>query len=166
MITKFEIRPNTGSPVELNLMTGGVPIYPLKVCDIYTNLDTKEFKRLAAAGEWPTFSYPGALTSHVEGNIIGSGATDALASADYVTKRLALLDAVLPPIGVQTARKHGVLRCRLDGMTEDADTDVIVTQIQIPMAALFPANSEFMITWKGFNPYFTGVSTQTKYQLG
>jgi hypothetical protein len=166
MITKFEIRPVSGSPIELNLMTAGIPIYPLSVCDIFTNMDTKEFKRMAAAGEWPSFSYPGALTVHVEGKVIGAGATDALASADYVTKRLALLDAVLPPIQTLTSRKHAVLRCRLDGMTEDADTDVIVTSPQIPMVALYPAISEFMITWKGFNPYFTGVTTSTKYQLG
>ena len=121
---------------------------------------------MAAAGEWPSFSYPGALTAHIEGNIIGAGASDALASADYVAKRLALVDAVLPPIQILTSRKHAVLRIRLDGMTEDADTDVIVTQSQIPMVALFPANSEFMVTWKGFNPYFTGVTTSTKYQIG
>jgi len=166
MITKFEIRPVSGSALELNLMTAGIPIYPLHTCDIFTNMDTKEFKRMAAAGEWPSFSYPGALTAHIEGNIIGAGASDALASADYVAKRLALVDAVLPPIQILTSRKHAVLRIRLDGMTEDADTDVIVTQSQIPMVALFPANSEFMVTWKGFNPYFTGVTTSTKYQIG
>lgn len=164
MLTKFEIRPVVGSALELNTVDGsGNHLYPLRICDIQTNIDTHEFKRLAQSGEWPSFHYPGALSAHVEGNILGFGAT---ASNDYVTKRLALVDAALPALGVLTSRKHAVLRIRMDGMTEDADTDVVVTAIQIPMAALFPANSEFMITWKGFNPYFTGVSSSTKYQIG
>lgn len=156
MLTKIEIRPVSGSAVELNTLT-----YPLSVCDIQTNIDTHEFKRMANSGEWPSYHYPGALTAHVEGHCLADTSTA------YVTARLALLDAVLPPLGTLTSRKHAVLRIRMDGMSEDADTDVVVTTMQIPMAALYPANSEFMITWKGFNPYFTGVTTPTnKYQLG
>jgi len=159
MITKFEIRPNTGSPVELNDL-----VYPLSVCEINTNMDVKAFKKVSLPGEWPSFAYPGALTAHVEGRIIGTGATP---SEDHVTKRLALIDACMPPLQTLTTRKHGVLRVRLNGMTEDADTDIIVTEISIPMRALFPAISDFMISWKGFLPFFTGVTTPTNiYQLG
>jgi hypothetical protein len=53
----------------------------------------------------------------------------------------------------------------MDGMSEDADADVVTIQQSVPMDALFPANSEFMVTWKGFLPYFVGASS-TKYQLG
>jgi hypothetical protein len=166
MITKFEVRPVGGTPLELNLMTGGVPIYPLKVCDIVTNIDAHDAKKMAKPGQWPTFHYPDAMSAHIEGNVIGVGASDALASADYVSKRLALLDAVLPPVTFLTSRIHAIIRIRLDGMTEDADAEAVVVQQQIPMVALFPANSEFMVTWKGFLPYFVGVTTSTKYQLG
>ena len=51
-------------------------------------------------------------------------------------------------------------------MTEDADAFVVCIQQSVPIAALFPAYSEYMITWKGFDPYFVGVSSSTKYQLG
>lgn len=158
MLTKFEVRPNTGSPLELNDLN-----YPLDVLDIEPNIDPKAFKKLAAPGEWPSFTYEGAMTIHAEGSILGSGGTP---SNDYVAKRIALIDAVAPPVGVLTSRKHGVIRIRLDGMTEDADVDVVVVQRAIPLRALYPANSEFLITWKAYLPYFVGVSTQTIYQLG
>jgi len=160
-LTLVQIRPNTGSTLDINTLD-----YPLSVFEIETNIDTHEFKRMAAAGEWPSFHYPGAMTIHCEGRILGTAATDALRSADTISKRLALLDAVLPPITLVTARKHGVLRIQMDGMTEAADTDIVVTQMSAPFNALNPANIEFLITWKGFNPWFTGVNTQTKYQLG
>jgi len=167
MLTKVEIRPVTGSPVELNTTDGaGNHLYPLHTFEVVTNIDEHEAKKMAAPGQWPTFHYPDAMSIHAEGQLYGVGATDADRATDYITKRLALLDAVLPPVQLLTSRKHGVLRVRMDGMTEDADADVVVVQQSIPMAALFPANSAFMITWKGFLPYFTGVSSSTKYQLG
>lgn len=167
-LTKVEIRPVSGSNVTLNAVDGsGNHLYPLKRFEIITNIDTHDAKKMAAPGQWPTFHYPDALTIVAEGNILGIGASDALRATDYITKRLALLDAVLPPVTLQTARHHAVLRVRFDGMTEDADCNVVCVQQSMPMAALFPANSEFMITWKGFEPYFTGVTTPTnKYQLG
>lgn len=169
MLTKVEIRPVTGSNVELNTVDGsGNHLYPLNGFDIVTNIDQgQDAKKMAAPGQWPRFHYPDAMTIHAEGAILGVGATDAARATDYITKRIALLDAVLPPVsGVLTSRHHAVLRIRMDGMTEDADTQVVVVQQSIPMAARFPANSPFLITWKAFLPYFEGVSTQTKYQLG
>jgi len=158
MITLLQYIPNVGSLVELNDLN-----YPLHEFDIETTIDPREFKKMSESGEWPTFTYPGAMTVHAEGDIVGYGGTP---TNDYVTKRIALLDAVLPPIGVLTARHHGTLRLRLDGMSENADALVVCSQQSIPMKALHPAISEFSITWKAFLPYFTGVSSQTKYQLG
>jgi len=137
------------------------------VFDIITNIDTSaNAKKMAAAGQWPTFHYPDAMTIHAEGNILGIGASDAARATSYITQRLALLDGILPPLTLLTSRKHGVLRVRFDGMSEDADADVVTIQQSVPMAARFPANSEFMVTWKGFLPYFVGTSSSTKYQLG
>lgn len=167
MLTKVEIRPNTGSPLEINTVDGsGNPLFPLHAFEINTNIDSKDFRKMAAPGQWPSFAYPDAMTIHAEGSIVGVGATDALRSTSYITQRLALTDAALPPVTLLTARIHGVLRVRMDGMTEDADAQIHVTSISIPMASLFPAHSDFMLTWKGFSPYFTGVSTSTVYQLG
>lgn len=167
MLTKVEVRPVSGSPLELNTVDGsGNHLYPLMAFDVNTNIDEHSIKKMALPGQWPAFHYPDAMTVHAEGRILGIGASDALRSANYVTQRLALVDAVLPPVTILTARYHAVLRVRMDGMTEDADAQVVVLQQLIPLAASYPAYSEFMITWKGFEPYFTGVSTSTKYQLG
>jgi hypothetical protein len=134
--------------------------------DIVSNIDAHDAKKMAAAGQWPTFHYADAMSINCQGRILGVGASDSARAANYFSQRLALLDAVLPPVGLQTSRKHGVLRVRFDGMTEDADTDVVCITQSIPLAALFPAQSEFMITWKAFLPYFVGVTTSTVYQLG
>jgi len=167
MLTKVELRPVTGSALEINKVDGsGNPVYPLHTFDINTNMDTREAKKLAAPGQWPTFGYPDAMTIHGEGNILGIGANDAARSSDYITQRLALVDALTPPMTVIQARIQLVLRVRMDGMTEDADASVQLNAISIPMAALYPANSEYMFTLKGFLPYFVGVTTQTVYQLG
>lgn len=166
-LTKVEIRPVTGSALELNRVDGsGNHIYPLVGFDIETNIDTHDFKKMAAPGQWPSFHYPDAMTINTQGRILGVGANDTARAADYFSQRLALVDAVLPPLTVMTQRHHAVLRVRFDGMSEDADAQVVVVQNSIPVAALFPAYSEFMITWKAFLPYFVGVSTQTQYQLG
>jgi hypothetical protein len=168
MLTKVEIRPIVGSAVELNTTDGsGNNLYPLHDFNITTNIDQHDAKKMAAPGQWKTFHYPDAMTIIAEGAILGVGASDAARATDYITKRLALIDAVLPPpSGVYTSRTHGVLRVRFDGMTEDADAEVVVVQPSFPMRALYPANSEFQITWKAFVPYFVGVSSSTKYQLG
>jgi hypothetical protein len=167
-LTKVEIRPVVGSALELNTQDGsGNHLFPLSEFNIETAIDTSgNAKRMAESGEWPTFHYPGAMAITAQGRILGIGGSDASRAIDYITKRLAFLDAVLPPLGFMTSRKHAVLRVRFDGMTEDADADVVCIQQSIPLAALYPAQSEFMVTWKGFLPYFVGTSSSTKYQLG
>lgn len=162
MLSKVEVRPNTGSALTLNDLS-----YPLHVFEIETNIDEHSFKRMAAAGEWPTYNYPGAMTIHAEGEILGTGSSDSAIASDTVSKRLALIDAILPPIGLLTARKHGVLRVKMDGMTEDADADIVVQTLSAPLNALSPGRVPFIVTWKGFNPWFTGVTNPSnKYQLG
>lgn len=169
MLTKVEIRPLTGSPVELNAVDGsGNHLFPLGEFDIISNIDDPgDAKKMAAHGQWPKFHYMDALTVNAIGRILGVGASDAARATDYITKRLALLDALLPPVAtLQTSRYHGVLRVRMDGMTEDADANVVCKSKSIPLAALFPAQSDFLIMWKSFEPYFVGVTSSTKYILG
>src|SRR5262245_5100631 len=139
MLTKVEIRPVVGSTLELNTTDGsGNPLFPLKTFEIITNIDQgQDAKKMAAGGQWPRFHYPDACTIHGEGNIIGVGANDAARATDYITKRLSFLDAILPPAGLQSTRHHAVLRVRFDGMTEDADTNVVIIEQSVPMAALF-----------------------------
>jgi hypothetical protein len=167
MLTKVEIRPNSGSPLELNTTDIlGNPLYPLESFDINTNIDTHDHKKLAQPGQWSSFHYPDAMIITAGGHIVGVGGTDSARATSYIEQRLALTDAALPPVTLLSDRRHGYLRVRMDGMTEDADAAVVIVNISIPMAASFPANSEFTITWKAFLPYFVGVSSQTHYQLG
>lgn len=158
MITLFEYHPNTGSPIELNDLN-----YPLHDFNIKTNIDVHDNKKLALPGQWPSFHYPDAMDISAEGDIVGSGATP---TEDYVSKRIALMAAVIPPMQHLTDRKHGFVRIQLDGMTETADADVVIVDHAIPMQALYPAISPFMLQWKGFLPYFVGTNTSTVYILG
>lgn len=160
--------PHVGSAVELNTVDGGGNhLYPLHTFDITALTDQPApKKRMAYPGEWPTFHYAAAQIIHAEGQILGIGASDLARSQSYITQRLALLDALTPPVQLLTARTHGTLRVHYDGMAEAAQVECVCTQRSAPMQALFPANTEFMITWKAFEPYFTGVSTATKYYLG
>jgi hypothetical protein len=155
MITSLVYIPTTGSTVTLNDLN-----YPVEVFEVESQIDVREYKKMAQPGEWPVWAYPGAMTIHCEGKIVGTGSTD------YVTKRMALLDAILPPIATLTSRIHGKVRIQMDGWSETADADVIVTQQSVPMKANYPAISDFMVTWKAFLPYFVGTSSSTKYQLG
>jgi hypothetical protein len=155
MITSLQYIPTVGSTVTLNDL-----VYPVREFDVETLIDVRDYKKMAQPGEWSVYAYPGAMTIHCEGSILGTS------SSDYVTKRLALLDAILPPIATLTSRIHGTVRIQMDGWTETADAEVIVTQQSIPMKANYPAISDFMITWKAFLPYFEGNTSSTKYQLG
>lgn len=167
MLTKVEWRPISGSPIELNTVDGSNnPLYPLEVFDIETAIDNPSYKKMASSGEWESFGYPDALTVNGEGNILGIGSSDATRAANYVSQRLALVDALLPTMELQTSRIHGVLRVRMDGMTEDADARCRVTQQSVPLAAMQGARSMFRVTWKSFVPVFIGVNTSTPYLLG
>ena len=167
MLTKVELRPTTGSPVEINQVDGSNnPLWPLHTFDIDANIDDPSYKKMAAAGEWESFGYPDALSIYCEGNILGIGASDAARATSYVTQRLALVDALTPPLTLQSARVQLVLRVRMDGMTEDADARVRCVNKSIPLAAMQGARSTFRFTLKGFVPVFIGVSSGDPYLLG
>lgn len=167
-LLKVEIRPVVGSALELNTVDGsGNHLFPLSEFNIETAIDaTANPKKMAAPGQWPHFAYPDAMSISANGRILGIGANDSARAANYFSQRIDLINALLPPMTLLTSRKHAVLRVRFDGMTEDADADVICVQQAVPIAALYPAQSEFLITWKGFEPYFVGVTTSTQYLLG
>jgi len=166
-LTKVEIRPIVGSPLALNTEDGsGSPLYPLASFDIETNLDDPSYKKMAAAGEWESFGYPDAMTVSGDGQILGVGSTDALRAANYVAQRLALVEVLLPPMGLMTSRIHAILRVRMDGMTEDADARIRVTSQSVPLAAMQGARSSFRFTIKSFVPVFIGVTSGDPYLLG
>lgn len=169
-LLKVEIRPIVGSPLEINTVDGsGNNRFPLKQFDIVSNVDDPgDARKVGAHGQWPKFHYVDALTVDAVGDILGVGGDNDARAADYITQRLALLDALLPPIDVSpmTSRYHATLRVRMDGMDEDADALVVCKSKTIPIVANYPAYSEFQILWKSFEPYFVGVTSGDKYILG
>jgi hypothetical protein len=167
MLIKVEIRPIVGSPLALNTEDGsGSPLYPLANFDIETAIDNPSYKKMAAAGEWESFGYPDAMTVSGDGQILGVGASDAARAANYVSQRLALVEALLPPMTLMTSRIHAVLRVRMDGMSEDADARVRITQQSLPLAAMQGARGAFRFTMKSFVPVFLGTSSGNPYLLG
>ena len=102
--------------------------------DIQTNIDRHT-----------NSAYPDAMTICAEGEIKADD------TRGYVAQRLTLIRAALP---ASTA----VLRIRTDDMPEDADTNVVCIMSSIPKGKLY---SEYLIVWKGFLPYFTGVTEPT-----
>lgn len=159
MITKIELRPVTGSALEIN-----TAVYPVHGWEPEIDLPTNEIKKMQRTGLWPTFAYPGAMKIPLEGAILGNGATDALRASDVMAKRRALNDACLPPLDQPlTTRKHGVLRVRYEDMTEDADADFHCIMFRAPLKGPQGANIPFFINFLCFTPYFVGVGTQAIY---
>jgi len=161
MIETLEWHPVSGSSITLNDLN-----YPLSSFEPEVDREDKQYKKWVAHGEWPSFSYAGAMRIPAEGRILATGADDTARATDYVTKRLALCDAFLPSATTPlTSRPHGYLRIKLYGMAEAADADGHIISFRAPMQALYPSNSEFFVTFKLFTPYFTGAST-TVYPIG
>lgn len=168
-LTSVQIRPVTGSNVDINTVDGsGNHLYPLSSFEPEVDLPEVVYKKMQQTGVWPTFSYPGAATIIAIGHVLGLGASDSARSIDAMTKRAALTDACLPPLDpatTYTSRKHGTLRVQYDHWTETADVEFHCVLVKIPLAALNPANMEFTINFKCFTPYFVGTGTQTIYPM-
>ena len=159
MLTKVEIRPQVGSPVEINTL-----VYPLQEYDPELDLPTTSLKKMGQSGHWPTFSYPGTMTVILAGEIYGSGATNALIAEDTMAKRRALQDACLPPLDqTLTTRRHGTLRVRYDDMDEDADSDFHCVVCKIGLVAGQPGKAAYLINLHCFDPYFVGVTSSDIY---
>lgn len=154
-ITTLELVPSVGSVITLNNDT-----YPLDEFDITPEYDVKAIKKPRAAGEWPTFVYPGAMTIVARGAILGSS------SSDCGTKRNTLIEGAGPILGTQTIRRHVRIRIQMDWMTEKAEAECCLVAREFPLRALSPGVAEFMCTWKSWLPYFIGLTSGTPYELG
>src|SRR5688572_2313654 len=134
-LTKVEFRPVTGSNLEVNTVDGsGNHLYPLHEFEPEPEMPDTAFKRMQAAGVWPTFAYPGHMTIVMSGEILGLGANDAAQSVDAMTKRQTLTDVCMPTLNTTlTSRKHGTLRVRYDHWAQDGEVDYHCVLIRIPL---------------------------------
>lgn len=158
---KIEIRPITGSPLEIN--DNNIPVFNLETDPQYSDDEMPE--KAFLSGVWPNFSMARGMPLTMEGAIFGYGATDALMAADTATKvqtfktALHRVHDVTPP----TSRVHGTLRVKATGWTEDADAPYHVVSLRAPYQAGQPNIVEWFLGLFMFNIYFVGVSTSTKY---
>lgn len=166
-LLSVQIRPASGTPVSINAVDGsGNHLYPLHEFEPEIDLADTSLKKMQDAGNWAAFSYPGAMTIIMTGEILGLGANDSAQSVDAMTKREALINACLPPINpvtpvVYTSRIHGTLRVQYDhwGQTGDADFHCILCRV--PLKALSPGRFQYFINLKCFNPCFIGLDGTT-----
>src|SRR5690349_13733162 len=75
-------------------------------------------------GVWPTFPYRGGMEIHIEGDLLADD------SADYVSKRFALMNVLHDPTNITpTVRKNGDLDIELDGLSEHIGAAVGITAV-------------------------------------
>lgn len=106
------------------------------------------------AGSWPTRSFEGAMTIHMEGALFAD------TSEDYVTSRKALLLALRGVPGTPvTDYRRGRLFFQPAGETERWYQDFGPCDPSIPVKGDFPALTEFLISVECFVPYFIGETS-------
>jgi len=116
-------------------------------------------KKMEQHGIWPTFTYRGEMEIHIEGDLIANDATD------YVSKRLTLVAALFgaASLATPTVRKNGSLDILMTGQTEHFGCDVSIDAFSAPQEGGYPGYSKYLITFFSPTPYFTGLTSGTKY---
>lgn len=157
MLTKVELRNVLGQSIEINELTAS-PTYPLNQFNVDVDQRMEEHERMQQHGIWPAYTYDGAMTIHMEGDILAAN------SPAYVAARRALVDVVrINPLLTVTDRRRGTLIVRFDGEAEDWQADYGKCELDAPLAALSPGRTTFMLELRCFLPYFTGAVTGNPY---
>lgn len=104
-------------------------------------------------GDWESFSYLGPTTVHIEGDL-QYGTTE-----EYIEKRLLMLSIIIPPPGRQRIRSWGELQLQYTGQPLMVNTVKLEGYPEIPMQALYPSVTPFMISFKCFNPFWVVSGT-------
>lgn len=159
MILKFDYtNAETGVVYHLN-----DDIAPMTDLDVTVSQRlSRDRTKMEQHGIWPTFNYRGEMEIHVEGDLLADD------TADYVTKRLALVAALFgdPNDGTSgeapTVRKNGSLLITLDGMGEDITCDVSIDAFSGPIQGAQGAFSNYLITFVSFDPWFVGATSGNK----
>lgn len=136
-------------------------VAPLKDFDVTVNERTNTDRTKAEShGVNPTFSYRGGMTIHCEGDLFKD------TSADYVAERKLLVAALFGDpnsVPVPTQRKLGTLAVGFEGETEDWLADCIVLEFSGPVQALYPAFTNYLVSFFSWNPWFVGSVSGNKH---
>lgn len=146
----------TGVPLTLNDLNYPIENYATEV--VAGSTDRPKGSR---HGSFSMPTYLGQRNFHFEGQILGSGASDALAYTDYVTKRRNLIRSVMPHNERFTDEsctvdflftgmaEHCFSLCTIDGYPE------------VPMSWDTGSRSPFQLNLKSFDPRIYGTTLQS-----
>jgi hypothetical protein len=139
----------------LNGDPGGTAFSPLRDFDV--TLDdraTQARYKQQASGTWPTRSYEGQMTIHIEGSLFGS------TSENYWTARTALLKACrgLPGANI-TQTKRGTLYVTPQGATERWLADYQGFTDSLPIVSNMGTGSDMLLTFVCGTPWFIGETS-------
>lgn len=110
--------------------------------------------KMQESGAWPTRSYEGEMSIHVEGNIFAD------TQEDYWTARTALITALRGVPGAAiTAYKRGTLFVTPQGQTERWSADFGPITISAPLQANLVTGTPVLITVVSCLPWFIGETS-------
>lgn len=133
---------------EIELNTNSLPFTELR-----TEIDTRssDHHRAQQHGNWPVNTYLGHRLFHLEGDILEDS------SASYIQTRLGLINAFTPRPGLGK-KQTGTLYITLTGIPEELSAECTIDGWpELPIAALSPARSRFLINLKAFDPRLYGI---------
>lgn len=109
--------------------------------------------KMQLQGEWPSFTYQGALLLHVNGDLV-CDTTEAY-NAERVRVKTLLSHA---PDARQRQRVWGYVTLKLYG-ENPVTNNYVMQQVEMPLQALSPSIGPYQFTFKFFDPFWTDVLT-------
>lgn len=129
---------------------------PFHVFDVQRSTRREDVEKAADHGRWPTNTYLDAMIIRAEGDLIGMDA------ATYNQKRLEMYGTLMPyPHMMGSHQIIGDLEVIFDGMTEEFTAECTLDGMpELPMEALSPGRSRYMINFLAFDPFWYGKEEQ------
>jgi len=138
-------RNNAGAQIELNEEFNFR--YPLQEFEMNVYHEQSPQSKMQQPGEWPKYSYPRYRAFNLKGSILG---TDANGYNDAASD---MKEVIQPPYAFYDLRKHGTLFLRFYGDGTVYHMDVQLVTLETPKIANFPSVGDYIINWRGFEPY-------------
>jgi hypothetical protein len=143
--------------------TSGNPFAPISDFDVTitdrSDTQSSQFRyKMQQSGAWPTRSYEGEMSMHLEGNLFED------TQADYWTARTNLLLACRGVPGAAiTAYKRGTLFVTPEGATERWMADFGPFTFSAPVQANFVTGTPILLTLVSWTPWFIGETSGDYY---
>lgn len=152
MIQAFSVVNNRNQFVQLNTDT-----WPMHDFITEDAVRGTQRDRMQLPGEWPSFTYQGAMLLHVNGDLV-CDTTEAY-NIERVRVKTLLSHA---PTARQRQRIWGYCTLQYYGMNPMTN-DYVMQQVEMPLQALSPSIGPYQFTFKFFDPFWTDVLTGEKF---